>query len=153
MSDDYSQPVPEAAGNALLPEGSDGDPLLAALISIVRRLSAASEGEPTSISISIVVGGQFWTGQLVSAKAWSTYQGDRLRNFSNNPEVGSAFALFFDGFNEAQDAVPLDSPIVFLHLMNAHPVVMGVNVAGEGVALRLRLTDVNGWALGSPSFT
>jgi hypothetical protein len=159
MTADEQPPADQQTGSDLLPEGSDADPLLALLVSIIRSLPEGPDGESSSIGVSLSVGGQLWTGQLVSARGWSARISDALRA-ATNPELGAAFAQLFDRFKEAHEAPPAElgeaplakTPIGYVHLLEAFPVVIGRNVEGGGLAMRFRLSEVSGWTLGNLTF-
>lgn len=148
-----AQPEEQTAPNGLIPEGSNSDVYLAFLIKIISDLGKdhSIEADSFSISISVVVGGQMWTGQLVSAVAWSAHVASQVRTTTNPIELAEPFATIFDRFKEFdQDARDSGYPFGYVHLLNAVPVLFDGRNAVGGFPIRFRLTDVQGWTMGSP---
>jgi hypothetical protein len=132
------------------PEVSAGDAYLALLLRVIDELSRNGGSDaPPSISVSVVVGGQLWAGQLVSNEYWQISVARAVRSSSNTPELGEALAEVFDRIGEM--AEPLrENPAFFVHLIDAHPVdIAGPSIVG-GYPMRFRLADVQAWTIGRP---
>jgi len=137
----------------LVPEGSNSDLYLAFLIRIISDMpmDESNDSVPNSISLSVVVGGQMWAGDLVSAASWSSQLAAQIRESAIPNELADAFASIFDQFKLFdQEAIEGNFPFGYVHLLNAVPVLFDGNNAVGGISIRFRLEDVQGWTMGRP---
>jgi hypothetical protein len=140
-------PEPAADNDLLLPAGSDAD---AALAATIRMVSSEEVGDTFRISATVVVDGTTFSGELASGKNWAASVAESLRAATGDAQVaGVAMAAAFDEFERMYDEAGPDTPVGFVHLLDAAPVDASGHRLEHGLALRFRIGAVSGWTLGT----
>ncbi|HEX3842670.1 MAG TPA: hypothetical protein VHU85_17900 [Acidimicrobiales bacterium] len=140
-----------------------GDPALTSLVYTVELVSFTQEGVSIGLPLTLIVGGATVTGTLTAARVWWPGMEDRYRAMTAAPGTDpDAAAIFTAAMADATHSVwgqvfaeePEFSKIDYLHLSGARVVhAQGLVPQLEGLAMRIRLSDVQGWSIGllSPS--
>jgi hypothetical protein len=132
----------------------EGDYLLAVFVSVI---NAGKMGE---LGISLLIGGQWLSGQLVAARDWFEGLGaylDRIPMAGALGEMVKASGMWAYPPEEehveqevpnADDGVAPKVPIGYLHLRDAQVISAADPVPTEGGYVRIRIESIDGWMLG-----
>ncbi len=129
----------------------EGDYLLAVFV------SAINAGKMGELGISLLIGGQWLSGQLVSARDWFEGLGAFLDRIPSSGELGEmvrASGAWAYPPEEEQEVPNVDDGgapkvrIGYLHLRDAQVISAADPVPTEGGYVRIRIETVDGWMLG-----
>ncbi len=132
------------------------DPILAGLTHLLNRLGQV-EGAVASIGVMLIIGGSLYAADIVSARGWweETSQNMRGATTGGLDEVGAmvsdALANQFETVSQFyRDQGPgSDSRMAYVHLRNVR--VLGQMNIVDGLTMRVRLSEIQGWTMGRPS--
>ena len=129
----------------------EGDYLLAVFVSTI---NAGKMGE---LGISLLIGGQWLSGQLVAARDWFEGLGaylDRIPTAGALGEMIRASGAWayppeeIPQVPDADDGVVARARIRYLHLRDAQVISAADPVPTEGGYVRIRIETIDGWMLG-----
>ena len=129
----------------------EGDYLLAVFVSTI---NAGKMGE---LGISLLIGGQWLSGQLVAARDWFEGLGAYLDRIPMTGELGEmvrASGTRAYPPEEEQDVPNADDDVApnvrigYLHLRDAQLISAADPVPTEGGYVRIRIETIDGWMLG-----
>ena len=146
----------EASGVSPLDPTEPHDPILGGLTHVLNRLGQV-EGAVASIGVMLMIGGSLYAADIVSARAWweETSQNVRGATTSGQDEVAAmvsdALANQFESVSQFyRDQDPhSDNPMGYVHLRNVR-VIGQMNIV-DGLTMRVRLSEIQGWTMGRPS--
>lgn len=108
--------------------------------------------EGAVIGISVLVGGAWVTGTLVSSRKWFEMLDDILRQYGRGEQIGSFAITMREFIKITQPSEPQNGddsrPIKYVHLADARLVTPVGAWPSEPCPIRLRLSEIAGWAIG-----
>ena len=128
----------------------EGDYLLAVFVSTINA------GKMDELGISLLIGGQWLSGQLVAARDWFEGLGAYLDRMPMAGELGEMVrASGTRGYPpEEEQEVPNADDVApkvrigYLHLRDAQVISAAAPVPTEGGYVRIRIETIDGWMLG-----
>ncbi len=114
----------------------------------------ANQGQLPQLSLTLLVGGSWLTGELVGARRWFEGLATWL-DAAGNDDFGELFRILgaetYPSDSErdaAGTAAPPDQLPYFLHLRNARLLAAATPLPSQGGWVRVRVDEVQAWLIG-----
>ena len=132
------------------------DPILAGLTHLLNRLGQV-EGAVASIGVMLMIGGSLYAADIVSARGWWEETSQNMRGATTGgldevaAMVSDVLANQFETVSQFyRDQGPgSDDRMAYVHLRNVR--VLGQMNIVDGLTMRVRLSEIQGWTMGRPS--
>jgi hypothetical protein len=105
-------------------------------------------GQPNTLSVSLVVQGALYSGLLVAGRVWARTMAQLLRTAPANASLAALGVFFDDVITDYEKYDTSLEPRQYLHLVS---VAIGQPQGGQqtGLMLRFRVADVSAWTVGT----